>query len=163
MSGCLIALDKIPGVRSMGVGETWRRIFAKCVLKVTWPESIHTCKYDQICSGLKARIYGAVHGVKYIWDANSTEENWGFLLVDANNAFNKINQIGMLWTVCHLWSFVARFVLNCYCHHSLIVLRNEDVTANILHIRKGVTQGDLLAMVTHRIGVLPVIKRLIST
>ena len=35
----LIALDKQPGVRPVGVGETWRLIFAKIVLKVTGPET----------------------------------------------------------------------------------------------------------------------------
>ena len=35
MSGCLIALDKQPGVRPVGVGETWRLLMEKCVLQVT--------------------------------------------------------------------------------------------------------------------------------
>ena len=35
MSGCLIALDKKPYVRSVGVRETSRHHFSKCVLKVT--------------------------------------------------------------------------------------------------------------------------------
>ena len=32
MTGRLIALDKQPGIRMVGVGETWRRIMAKCLL-----------------------------------------------------------------------------------------------------------------------------------
>ena len=32
MSGRLIALDKQPDVRPVGVGETWRRLFAKFAL-----------------------------------------------------------------------------------------------------------------------------------
>ena len=60
-------------------------------------------KDDQISAGLKAVMYRAVHGVQYIWDANSTEENCGFVLVDANNTFNNINQIIMSCTVNHLW------------------------------------------------------------
>ena len=35
MSGRLIALDKQPGIRPVGVGETWRRLMAKCLLKVS--------------------------------------------------------------------------------------------------------------------------------
>ena len=35
MSGRLSGIDKQYGVCLVGVGETWRRLFAKCVLKVT--------------------------------------------------------------------------------------------------------------------------------
>ena len=74
MSDRLIALDKLPGVRPVGVRETWRRIFEKCVLKVTGYEATHTCRDDQLCTGSKAGIDGAVHGVIYIWEDNSTDE-----------------------------------------------------------------------------------------
>ena len=63
MSGRLIALDKQPGVRPLGAGETWRRIFAKIVLNVTGPETAMVCQDDQINARLKAGIYGATHGV----------------------------------------------------------------------------------------------------
>ena len=46
MSGWLIALDKQPGVRPVGVGETWRRLFANIVLKVTGPEATMKCQDD---------------------------------------------------------------------------------------------------------------------
>ena len=39
MSGRLIALDKQPGIRPVGVGETWRRLIAMCLLKVAGPEA----------------------------------------------------------------------------------------------------------------------------
>ena len=54
MSGRLIALDKQPGVRLVGVGETWRRLFANIVIKVTGPESTMARQDDQLCAGLKA-------------------------------------------------------------------------------------------------------------
>ena len=39
MSGRMIALDKQPGVRPVKVGETWRCLMAKCVLRVTGQET----------------------------------------------------------------------------------------------------------------------------
>ena len=66
MSGRLTALDKQPGMRPVGVGENWRRLFAKIVLEVTVPEATMACQYDQLCAGLKAVINGAVHGVQAI-------------------------------------------------------------------------------------------------
>ena len=60
----LIALDKQPDVRLVGVGGKWRRLFAKIVLKVTGPEATMAYQYDQMCAGLKAEIDGAIHGVQ---------------------------------------------------------------------------------------------------
>ena len=54
ISGQMIALDKQPCVHRVGVGETWRRLFAKIVLKVTGPEATMAYHDDQICAGLKA-------------------------------------------------------------------------------------------------------------
>ena len=39
MSGRLIGLGKCPGVRPVGVGETWRQMLEKCVLVVTGADS----------------------------------------------------------------------------------------------------------------------------
>ena len=54
---------------------------------------------EHLCDGPKPVIDSTVHGFLYIWDENSTMEDWGFLLVDANNAFNDINRIGTPWKV----------------------------------------------------------------
>ena len=72
MSGRLVALDKHPGVRPVGVGETWRRLFSKIVLNVTGPEATMACHYEQLCAGLKAEIYGAIRGVQALWDEKLT-------------------------------------------------------------------------------------------
>ena len=68
MPGWLIALDKQPDVRPVGVGEKWRRIFANIVLKVTGPESTMACQYEHLSPGLKAGIDGAIHGVQALWE-----------------------------------------------------------------------------------------------
>ena len=95
-------LDKQPGVRLVGVGEIWRRLFANILLNVTVPESAMACPGYQLCAKLKAVIDGAVRRVQDLWDENSTTGDWGGVLLDANNSFNGINRIGILWTVYHL-------------------------------------------------------------
>ena len=35
MYGRLIALDKSPGIRPVGIGEMWRRLLANCLLRVS--------------------------------------------------------------------------------------------------------------------------------
>ena len=86
------------------------------MLKVTGPEATMTCKDDHICAILKLGIDGTVLGVQSIWDGKLTMEDWEFLLVYVKNVFNKINQIGILWKVQHLWSSGVRFVFYCYHH-----------------------------------------------
>ena len=80
-------------------------------MRATVPESTNVCQDDQICDGLKARILLGLHEVQTIWDQDLTTENRKFLLVDARNAFNMINRVGMLWTVRHLWPSKALFSL----------------------------------------------------
>ena len=86
-------LDKYTGVHPVVVGENWMRLFAKIVLKFTGTEATMAYQDYHLCAGLKVGIDGTFHGVQYIWDENLTTEDWLFLLIDANNAFNEINQV----------------------------------------------------------------------
>jgi hypothetical protein len=95
-----------------------------------------------------------------VWEANKMEEEWGFLLIDASNAFNEVNRTAMLWTVRHEWPSGARFAFNCYKHWAILVIRDNDGTAIFLHSKEGVTQGDPLAMFGYGIGALPLIRQL---
>ena len=88
ISSRLIALDTQPGLCPVGVGETWRRLFTKILLKVTGPEATMACQDDQIWARLMAGIDVSTHRVQALWDENWSTEEWGFLLVDAKNAFN---------------------------------------------------------------------------
>ena len=163
MSGCLILLDKHPGVCPFRVGENWRRLFTKIVIRVTVPEATRACQDDQLCSGLKAVIDDVVHGVQAIWDIKSTTEFWEFLRIDGKNAFNEINWIIIMWTVQHLWPSIACFVFNWHRLLSLLVLRNKNGMTSFLHSREGVTQGEPQSLIAYVIGILPFIKNLKMT
>ena len=84
MSGFLIALYKQSVVHPGGVGETWRSLFSKCVLRVTVPKATNAYQYIQICDRLKEIIDGAIHWVQDTWYTKFTTEYWGFLLIDSN-------------------------------------------------------------------------------
>ena len=160
MSGQMIAIKKQPIIRLVDVGETWRRLFSKLILKVAGPEATMACQDDQLCAGPKAGIDGTIHKVQALWDKKLSTEEWGILLLDARSAFNEINRVGILWTVRHLWPSGAHFLLNFYCNWSSLVLQNGNETASILHSREGVTQGDPLIMISYGIRILPLIKNL---
>ena len=59
----LVALDKGPGVRLLGIGEIWKRGMAKCALKVGREETKAACSSTNLCAGLEALIEGALHAV----------------------------------------------------------------------------------------------------
>ena len=63
-------------------------MMAKCLLKVAGPEANSACGTTQFSGGIEAGIEGAIHAVRVLWDEHKTEEDWGFLLIDARNAFN---------------------------------------------------------------------------
>ncbi len=161
-AGRLIALDKCPGVRPVGIGECWSRLRAKCVLLLAIEEAKEACGVDQLCTGLEAGIEGVVHAMRLLWQSHAAEEEWGFLLVDAKNAFNEGNRTVMLWTVRHKWPSGARFTFNCYRHWSVLVVRYPNGHALMIFSKEGVTQGDPLAMVAYGLLLLPLIRSLKS-
>ena len=56
MSGRMITLDKQPGVRLVGVGETWQWLMEKCLLQVTWKEAKAACRTEQLAIGVEVGI-----------------------------------------------------------------------------------------------------------
>ena len=91
MSGRLIAVDKQPNIRPVGVVETWRKLMAKFLLRVTGPEAKADCGTVQLAGGVEAGIEVAIHAMRVLWEEHAQEEDWGFLLIDAQNAFNEEN------------------------------------------------------------------------
>ena len=61
------------------------------------PEAKSACGTTQLVGGLEASIEGAIHVVRVLFEEHRKEEDWGFLLVDARNAFNEKNRTAMLW------------------------------------------------------------------
>uniref|UniRef100_A0A1X7TG66 Reverse transcriptase domain-containing protein n=1 Tax=Amphimedon queenslandica TaxID=400682 RepID=A0A1X7TG66_AMPQE len=96
LSNGLIALNKNPGVRPIGIGETLRRIVGKAVCWMTRGDAEVSCGVDQLCAGVKIGIEAAFHAVNDLFDSDSGED-WGLLTIDASNAFNSINRIALLW------------------------------------------------------------------
>ena len=59
----LVALDKRPGVRPVGIGETLRQALAKLVMRAAGDQAKTVCGKLQLCAGLKAGIEGVTHDV----------------------------------------------------------------------------------------------------
>ena len=87
------------------------------------------------------------------------EEDWGFLLIDARNAFNEENLTSMLWAIWHEWTGGAQFTFNCYHHCDTLVVRyTANGSGHFLHNKEGVTHCYPLAMIAYGIWVPPLIR-----
>ena len=63
MACCLVALDKSPGVRPVGIGETLHLALAELVMRAAGDQAKTACDNLQLCAGLKAGIEGETHDV----------------------------------------------------------------------------------------------------
>ena len=56
-------MNKLPGVRPVGIGETPDRCFEKIMGIVTGDDVKESCGSDQLCSGVEAGIEGSIHAI----------------------------------------------------------------------------------------------------
>ena len=61
-------LDKQPGVCPVGIGEIYRRLWAKCILNAIGTQATVACDNFNLCAGLPAGIDGAVHAIWRVWE-----------------------------------------------------------------------------------------------
>ena len=59
----LIALDKCPGMRPIGVGETPRRIIGKAIMTVVKADIREVAGVLQLCAGQEAGSEAAIHAI----------------------------------------------------------------------------------------------------
>ena len=85
----LIALDKSPGVRPIGVAEVLRRIIGKAIMSIVKVDIQQAAGHQHLCAGQGAGVDAAIHALRKVFDCDNVE---GVLLVDASNAFNRLNR-----------------------------------------------------------------------
>ena len=149
----LIPLDKNPGLRPIGIGETFRRIIAKAIMRVIKDDVCHTAGPLQVCAGQEGGCEAAIHAMRTIFDNDETE---CVLLVDASNAFNCLNRRAALHNARILCPAIATVLINTYRDEVLMFV----VGGEIIRSAEGTTQGDPLAMSMYAIGILPLITQL---
>ena len=148
----LIAMDKCPGVRPIGIGEVVRRILSKAILSVIRYDIQEAVGSHQLCVGQKSGCEAAIHVLEELFHEDTTE---GILLIDASNAFNNLNRQATLMNVQSLCPAFAATLVNTYRLEPSLFIDGETIQS-----REGTTQGDPLAMSMYAIGILPLILRL---
>ena len=69
----LIALDKNPEVRPIGVGDVARRIIAKAVIQFAKEDIQQACGCQQLCGGQVSGIEAVVHSVRDMLNADQEQ------------------------------------------------------------------------------------------
>ena len=142
----LVALDKCPGVRPIGIGEVVRRIIGKAVLAAAGLQVQEVTGALQVCIGQRGGSEAAVHAMRHIFqDANSE----AVLLVDATNTFNSLNRQVALQNVLRLCLSIAPAIVNMYHADAQLIVDGE-----VIYSREGTTQGD------PPIAIIPLIHKL---
>ena len=131
----LIALDKNPGVRPIGIGETSRRIIAKAILSTIKQDLQSAAGSMQLCAGQIAGIEAGVHAVQTLFQQEDTE---AVLLIDASNALNRQTALLNIQRLC---PSLATPLINTYRAPTDLYMDGD-----ILCFQEGTTQGDPLAM-----------------
>eukprot|EP00116_Pleurobrachia_bachei_P006387 sb/3466649/ len=148
----LIPLNKCPGVRPIGVGETFRRIVGKVIAWTLKKEIQFVAGPRQVCTGVKSGCEAAVHFIKQQYEAEEAE---ACILVDASNAFNAVNRQVMLHNIHVLCPEFGPVAVNMYRQSSRLFVDGSEVAS-----REGFTQGDNLAMALFAIATLPILRKL---
>lgn len=146
----LLALDKCPGVRPIGVGEVLRRIIGKAIMVVVRRDVQQAVGSQQLCAGQEAGCEAAVHVMRSIFADETTE---GVLLVDASNAFNRLNRAVALRNVRQLCPSIATALINTYRANAELF-----IDGTTLYSQEGTTQGDPLAMAFYALATVPLSK-----
>ena len=147
-----IALDKNPGVRPIGIGETASRLIAKAILSVIRDDIQIAAGSLQLCAGQLSGCEAAIHFMRQLYSSPDVE---AVILVDASNAFNSLNRPAALFNIHHLCPSFSTVLINTYRSDVNLFIGGKTLLSE-----EGTTQGDPLAMPMYALGIIPLINAL---
>jgi hypothetical protein len=149
----LIPLDKCPGIRPIGIGEVMRRIIGKAIVRHLRTDIQQASGPIQLCAGLEAGCEAAIHAIVQLFHRDDSE---AVILVDADNAFNRLNRSIALWNIRFICPALSLYAANCYNTPSrLFVTGGAELSS-----QEGTTQGDPLAMPFYALSLMPLLREL---
>ena len=146
----LIPLDKCPGLRPIGIGETFRRIIGKAISWSLKKDIQETAGPLQVCTGLRSGSEAAVHFIREQFEKETAE---ACILVDASNAFNAVNRQVMLHNIQRQLPEFAPIAINMYRSACRLFVCGTEIRSE-----EGTTQGDNLAMSLFAMATLPILQ-----
>ena len=146
-------IKETDGVRPVGIGETLRRIIGKSVAKALRNEIQVAGGCLQTCTGIEAGIEAAIHAMAKTF---KKEECEAAILVDADNAFNRLNRKAALHNIQRTCPGLFTFLKNSYRESAMLYLPDGTYIMS----EEGVTQGDNLAMAMYAVSTKTMISQL---
>ena len=141
----LIALDKCPGVRPIGICETAHRIIVKAIVYAT-KGSIQAKQAIQVLLEHGSCVLGRFQvfrlQFKSVTDAFHYDDIVAVLLVNTSNAFNSVNREVALRNIQYVCPALEKVLINTYMYRAPIDLFVDSTTQ---FLEEGTTQ-DLVAM-----------------
>jgi len=151
----LISLNKNPGLRPIGIGEVLRRIVGKTIAWSVSDEIQEAAGPLQVSSGLKGGAEAAIHAMRDVFEADTTD---AVILVDASNAFNNLNRQAALHNIRYICPPLSQTLINTYRKPArLFIGGGKEIMSS-----EGTTQGDPLAMQFYALGTNPLLRFLQS-
>ena len=146
-SSRLIPLEKQDGgTRPIGIGECFRRLISKAIVRVIKEEIKLAAGTVQLAAGQLGGCEAAIHALKDHFESDSCE---AVLLLDASNAFNSMNRKLALHNSAFYCPGLSMFLRNIYSKPSNLFVGSEVILS-----REGTTQGDPSAMDFYSVGLL---------
>ena len=107
----------------------------------------------QVATGLKGGAEAAIHSMRQIFNDDASD---AVILVDAENAYNKLNRLVALHNIQYICPQFATVLINTYrLPARLFVSSGGEIKS-----AEGTTQGDTLAMPFYGLGTRPILIRL---
>ena len=146
---CLITLDKCPGVRPIGVGETVRQINGRAIATAISDDIQEAADPDKVCAGHLSGCEAAVTAMRKFFKSLDTEA------AILTNAFNFLNRQAALQYIQHQCPSHSKALKNTYRENA-----HFFIDWKILLLHKGTTQGDHLAIEMYALAITPSIDHL---
>jgi len=104
----------------------------------------------QLCGGQKSGCEAMVHAFSSMFEEEDCD---AVLLIDADNAFNRINRKMMLHNIRVVCPIIATYVINTYQHEARLFINGGKEILS----KEGTTQGDPAAMPVYALGLAPLL------
>ena len=130
-----------------------RRIIRRSVIRFCRPKIQLGCGTLQNFCRDNSGVEASIHAMKEIFDSDDCE---AAMLVDADNAFNRLNRAAALENIQHTCPALATYFWNTYSTPSQLFLSGGKCILS----QEGTTQGDNGASTIYSLSTKPLVNKL---